>query len=172
MIRALKRLAIHSVIAMVATVVCSILGVIFVQVVLTIIGLGGLIRGANLEAWYRPLVWWPGLVLGFFVNRRTLHRAACFVWFPGLLWLAHGILNTATGWHPDGMSWMTKVRIDLFPLKQGECGMTECVGEVFYTWPALNSVAYSIGAALALLFNRSKSDSEEPSTEHTTLGLN
>ena len=171
LIRTLKRLAIHCLIAMVATVVCSILGVIFVQVVLTIIGLGGLIRGANLEAWYGPLIWWPGLVLGFFVNRRTLQRAACFVWVPGLLWLAAGILSRATAWRPEGMSWMTQVRIDLFPLKQGECGTTECLYSLFHTWPALNSVAYSIGAALALLTNRDKTKIEEPPTGHTTLGL-
>jgi hypothetical protein len=87
-----------------------------------------------------------------------------------LLWLAAGILSRGAAWHPEGMSWTTQVRIDLFPLKQGECGMTECLYSLFHTWPALNSVTYSIGAALALLINRDKIK-EESFTEHTTLGL-
>jgi hypothetical protein len=69
------------------------------------------------------------------------------------------------------MSWMTQVRIDLFSLKQGECGMTECLYSLFYTWMALNSIAYSIGAALALLSRRDKIKSEESFTDYTTLRL-
>ncbi len=147
---------------------CALLGAIPAWIFLRLAGMGPI---RSLDAWYGPFVWWPGLVLGFFVNRRTLQRAACFVWFPGVLWLAAGVLSRATAWRPEGMSWMTQVRIDLFPLKQGECGMTECLYSLFHTWPALNSVTYSIGAALALLINRDKIKSEESFTEHTTLGL-
>jgi hypothetical protein len=164
----LKRLAFHSVIAMPVSVVCVIVGDILIGILMRAIGVGPI---RALDAWYGPFVWWPGLVLGFFVNRRTLQRAACFVWLPGLVWLVYGILSTAAGWHPDGMSWMTRVRTELFPLTHDQCGMTECLGVLFYTWPALNSVAYSISAALALLFNGNKSESKEPATDYTTLGL-
>jgi hypothetical protein len=66
---------------------------------------------------------------------------------------------------------MIRVRIELFPLEHDHCGMTECLGQPFYTWPALNSVAYSIGAALALLSKRDRADGGEPFSEYTTLGL-
>jgi len=66
---------------------------------------------------------------------------------------------------------MTRVRINLFPPKQGECGMTECLGVLFYTYPALNSITYSVGSVLALLTSRRKTKSGEPFTERTTLGL-
>jgi hypothetical protein len=169
--RALKRLAKHSVTAMVGSVVCLFLADVVLIGTLRTIGLDTVLRHVNFDAWYLPIVWWPGLVLGFFVNRRTLHRTACFVWFPGLLWLGYGIVGAATSWRPDGMSWMTRVKIDLFSVKPGECGMTECLGLLVYTWPAVNSVAYSIGAALGLLSRPDRSNSGEPFTEHTTLGL-
>jgi len=138
---------------MVGGVVCMILGLILITIVMRIFGIA-LIRSAY--EWYSPWVWWPGIVLGFVVNRRTLQRAACLVWLPGLLWLAIGILHIATGWHPVGVSRMTEVRISLFPLEQGECRWTECVYVLFTTYPALNSITYSIGAAIALLINQDK----------------
>jgi hypothetical protein len=153
------------------SVLCSMLISMFLIGALRAIRLDGLISRLNFDAWYEPLVWGPGLLFGFFVNRRTLQRAACFVWFSGLLWLAWGILSIASGWRPDGVSPMTEVRIELFPRKQGECGMTECLGLLFYVWPAVNSVAYSIGASIALLSKPRRIDAEEPSTEYTTLGL-
>jgi len=49
--------------------------------------------------------------------------------------------------------------------------MTECLGVLFYTYPALNSITYSVGSVLALLTSRRKTKSGEPFTERTTLGL-
>jgi hypothetical protein len=162
---ALKRLTAHGMLAMPFGLVCAIHGMIAVGVVLRFVGLG---PPPSFNGWYGPLVWWPGLLLGFFVNRRALHRAACFVWLLGLIWLAFGIASAATSWRPAGMSWMTHVGVELFPLQPGECGTAECLRVLFCTWPAVNSVAYSIGAALALLSHR---DNEGLSTEYTTLGL-
>ena len=65
---------------------------------------------------------------------------------------------------------MTRVRIDLFPLKQGECGMTECLYVLSTTYPALNSITYSVGAVLALI-SQGKAKGEGPFTGHPTLGL-
>jgi hypothetical protein len=155
---AFKRLAKRAVIATVGGVVSVILGSFILGIALRLVGLGP-IRSA--DVWYSPFVWWPGLLLGFLVNRRTLHKAACSVWFPGLLLLALGILNMRSRY-----DW-TQVRINLFPLKQGECGTTECLSVLFYTWPALNAITYSIGAALGLRSKRDKADSEEPFTRHT-----
>ena len=167
MTRSLARLAGHSAIAMLASVVCVILSTIILGVVLRIFGLRSI--GGD-DSWYGPFVFWPGLLLGFFVNRRTLHRAACFVWLPGLIWLVVGMLERAS-YAQDSLSWWTQVRIELFPVGRSDCGSTECLGVAVYTWPAVNSVAYSIGAALVLLFKRGGSDGEEPTTESTTLGL-
>jgi hypothetical protein len=162
---ALKRLTAHGMLAIPFAGVCAIHGMIAVEVVLRLVGRGPL---RVFGTWYGPLVWWPGLLLGFFVNRRALHRAACFVWLPGLIWLAFGIASAATSWRPAGMSWMTHVGVELFPLQPGECGTTECLRVLFCTWPAVNSVAYSIGAALAFLFQR---NDEGLTGDYTTLGL-
>jgi len=164
--QALKKLAKHSVIAMVGGVVCSMVLGTTVVTVLQEIGLDGLLRRFNFDAWYLPIVWGPGFLLGFLVNRRTLHRAACFVWLPGQVWLATGILGKIS----HGYNW-TQVRIDLFPLKASECGATECLDVLFGTWPALNSITYSIGAAIALSCRPRRFDSEEQSREYTSLGL-
>ena len=165
MMRALKQLTAHSMLAMPFGAVCAIHGMVAVGVVLRLINLGPL---RALDTWYGPFVWWPGLLLGFFVNRRVLQRAACFVWLAGLVWLAVGILSVATSWRPVGMPWTTYAGDELFPLQQGACTTNECLRVLFCTWPAVNSVAYSIGATFAFLFQR---DSEELSGEYTTLGL-
>jgi hypothetical protein len=123
----------------------------------------GLLRSA--DSWYLPSYWWPGLVLGFFINRRYLHRAACFVWLPGLLWLAYGIPNVK----PQRIHW-EEVRLALFPLRKDDCGVTECLYVFLFTWPALNAAAYSIGAWLGLLFMRRQNEDVDPYTKHT-LGL-
>ena len=153
----------HSAIAIVGSVVCVFLGGIILGIILRVVGLGP-IRAA--DAWYGPFVWWPGLLLGFLVNRRTHQRAACFVWLPGMLLLAYGILECGNCLATGGDVWMTRVRIELFPLQQDHCG--ECLGQPFYTWPALNSITYSIGAALALLSKRGAINSEEPPSEYIT----
>jgi hypothetical protein len=98
-------------------------------------------------------------VLGFFLNRSRQHRAACLVWIPGLAWIIFGMLS-AGSWQLDWPSMLAQARIDLFPLKQGECGMTECLGVLLCTFPFMNSLAYSIGAAIALFNGTEKHDSQ------------
>ena len=85
-----------------------------------------------------------------------LHRAACFAWLPGLLWLAWGILSLsmATSGGLAGMSSMTHLRLELFPVTPSDydaCAVNECFGPLLWTWPAFSAVTYSIGAALGLL---------------------
>ena len=116
--------------------------------VLCALGSEGTIRRLA-SAWYGPAIWWPG-TLGFFVNRRMLHRAACFVWLPGLVWLALGILSMATSVE---MLSMTHLRVELFPMTRSDydgCALNQCLGPLLWTWPALSAVTYSIGAALGL----------------------
>ena len=151
----LKRLVEHTAIAIAGGVICSMLAGLAFDGVLCALGSEGTIRRLA-SAWYGPAIWWPG-TLGFFVNRRMLHRAACFVWLPGLVWLALGIqsiLSMATSWGPVEMSSMTHLRVELFPMTRSDydgCALNQCLGPLLWTWPALSAVTYSIGAALGLL---------------------
>lgn len=165
--RAVTEIIGHSFIAMPVSVVCVLLGDSALALVLRGSGFGAA-RGA--ELWFGPLVWWPALLLGFFVNRVTHHRGACFVWIAGLMWLLFGVLNTVR-FNYGGAPWMTRVGIDLFPLKPGECGASECLGVLFYTLPAVNAVVYSVGAWLGFLSNRKSRCGGEESTKNSTLGL-
>jgi hypothetical protein len=142
--RALTSLVLHSGMAMLVGAIAALVGLIPIGFVMTLIGLGEF-RGT--DAWYSPVVWWPGFVFGLIAWRRTLDRATGFVWISGLLWLAFGIITMKFQRH--GLEpWITRVRMNLFPLKKGECGMSECLYVLFYTWPAINSISYSIGAGL------------------------
>jgi hypothetical protein len=146
-----KRLVEHTAIAIAGGVICSMLAGLAFDGVLCALGSEGTIRRLA-SAWYGPAIWWPG-ILGFFVNRRMFHRAACFVWLPGLLWLALGILSMATSWGPVEMSSMTHLRVELFPMTRSDydgCALNQCLGPLLWTWPALSAVTYSIGAALGL----------------------
>jgi hypothetical protein len=148
----LKRLVEHTAIAIAGGVICSMLAGLAFDGVLCALGSEGTIRRLA-SAWYGPAIWWPG-TLGFFVNRRMLHRAACFVWLPGLVWLALGILSMATSSGPVEMSSMAHLRVELFPMTRSDydaCALNQCLGPLLWTWPALSAVTYSIGAALGLL---------------------
>jgi hypothetical protein len=48
--------------------------------------------------------------------------------------------------------------------------MTECLYVLSTTYPALNSITYSVGAVLALI-SQGKAKGEGPFTGHPTLGL-
>jgi hypothetical protein len=152
----LKRLVEHTAIAMAGGVICSMLTGLAFDGVLCALGSEGTVRRLA-SAWYGPAIWWPGSILGFFVNRRMLHRAACFAWLPGLVWLALGILSLlsmATPWGPVEVSSMTHLRVELFPMTRSDydaCAVNQCLGPLLWTWPALSAVTYSIGAALGLL---------------------
>jgi hypothetical protein len=169
----LKRLVEHTAIAMAGGVICSMLIGLSFDGILCALGLEGTVRRLA-SAWYGPAVWWPGLVLGFFVNRRMLHRTAYFVWLPGLLWLAWGILNMATSWVPVGMSSMKHVRVELFPITHSDydaCAVSECLGPLLWIWPAVNAVTYSIGAALGIFSQPDKPHADEHFTNLTILSL-
>jgi hypothetical protein len=97
----------------------------------------------ELDAWYGPAIWGPALVLGFLIRRRFHQREACIVWLVGLIWIVMGLHSVKFFDH----TW-SRVRINLFPAKDTDCSSTECVYVLFYTWPAICSLSYSIGAYL------------------------
>ena len=97
-----------------------------------------------------PLWWGPGLVLGFLLNYVTRHRAACWVWVCGLAWLAVGILDSVRYYDrrfSQGCSAFENVANSFFALDSHRCGGGEStLGWLFFTMPALNSAAYTVGA--------------------------
>jgi hypothetical protein len=146
--------------AMLVSVVLALVLDLSTRILLTAIGHGEILHRVDVEAWYGPLVWGPGLVLGVLVNRHFRHRTAYLTWLPGMIWIVFAVL-TAGSWRHDGPSRMAEARLDLFPLKQGECGTTECLGVLLYTWPFVNALTYSFGAAIAFACSRENSTQDE-----------
>jgi hypothetical protein len=146
---------------MVVSPACSLLvGMAFV-LTLEALGLRWPLIHWELDAWYMPLIWWPGLVFGFFLPREKGHLAACFVWIPGLLWLANALpFDGTTG----------RALNELLRPRHADCGSTECLGALIIAYPFLNSITYSIGAAVGLLTGPDRTP-EEPFTDYTTIKL-
>jgi hypothetical protein len=161
----LQRLAKHTLLAMVGGVTGWIVLVAIFEPIFP---------GRLGDQWYGPCAWLSGLALGFFVNRHLLHRAACFAWIPGLLFLGWVCLGEASVTHAAGVSAMESIRIGLFPTTYSDfsaCGTSECLAIVVITIPVLNTITYSVGAWLALRSQAGKRLSEDKSAEFTTLGL-
>ena len=113
---------------------------------------------------YSPASWGSALLFGFLVNRRMGDRSALWVGPVGLMVLAAIVLISVSGGgqpghevarHQDYFS-LRHVAGDLFGVDPKLCGSDECLGRLFYTTPALNSVAYSIGAYVGLRSRRSE----------------
>jgi hypothetical protein len=104
---------------------------------------------SNLLMWYSPLIWWAGLLLGFRLNWRARESRACWTWLSGALLLA--FLAADLYWATR--SW-DHTRADIFPLWHAENSPEDQLGliQLFFVWPAVNSFAYSLGAALPLVF--------------------
>lgn len=101
--------------------------------------------------WYDPAEWAPCLILGFFLNRHWRHPSACFIWACGLLWFAYvshfpspSISDWFTCMAQKGDKLYFPIRAGAFSVQKNSCYM---VGTI----PVLNSVSYSIGAALGIL---------------------
>ena len=102
--------------------------------------------------WCNPILWVPGFLLGFCVNRHFHHRVAIVVGSAGLLWIAYGVASIS--FHSE-FHWATFKPVmehTFFPLQKRDCERGECLGYALVTLPALTSVAYSVGASLGLLF--------------------
>jgi len=101
-----------------------------------------------------PLLWGPGLILGLLVNRFTLKSAACWVWLAGMVWIACGVFVSVFSYHARfaGIcSPLDSIRNGFFPYGSSDCGDHENL--MLLTVPTLNSIAYSVGAWVALRFD-------------------
>ena len=110
---------------------------------------------------FGPSVWLAGFGLGFLINRKLRDRAACWVGIIGVLGLAILIICSYRGFETSayyrqqtGDSYWAYLDESLFTSDSNKCGSSECLGQFFFTAPVVASVAYSLGAFLAL---RSKS---------------
>jgi hypothetical protein len=107
---------------------------------------------------YSPAFWGSTLLVGFLVNRSIGDRCALWVGPAGLMVLAAIFLTSVLGdgqaghviVRHQGFSSLKHVASDLFGVDPNLCGGDECLGRLFFTTPALNSIAYSVGALLGL----------------------
>jgi len=120
-----------------------------------------------------PLVWGPGLVLGFLFNRKEFNRSACWVWPVGMAWLAYAIWDSVQSYDPrwyQGCTAAENVVNAFFILDSGKCGRGEStLAGLFFTMPAISSVAYSIGALFGLL-SKKRQGKINASSEMTPFG--
>jgi hypothetical protein len=103
---------------------------------------------------FAPAIAFTGLILGFFFSVRFQNgRGASLAWIFGLLWLALGFHQAASGWNPawatQKSSWDYAV-VNLFG-RTSACSSSECLSEVFFTMPFSASVTYSIGSIIRKL---------------------
>lgn len=125
--------------------------------------LGGILSGALsklkptvlwLQFPYSPLLWGTAMAVGFLVNRVLDSRPARWVWVLGLFWLGCFIVADVANYDPRwsaGYSLRQYIWHTYFDAR--DC-LQECLLIVMVTAPAFCSLGYSVGAALALKFQR------------------
>jgi len=104
-----------------------------------------------------PLLWGPGLILGLLVNRFAQKSTACWVWLAGVVWIVYGVLAALYSHHARfaGIcSPLDSIRKGFFSLAAGYCG--DGSNGALSTVPTFSSIAYSLGAWVALRFGGSR----------------
>jgi hypothetical protein len=99
---------------------------------------------------YGPSFWGTALVFGFCLNLAMDDRSAKWAWAVGLLWLALWCGVTVAEYGPQwthGRSLGQELWSEYF--SYWHCS-EECLTQMFVTTPTINSMAYSVGAAIAL----------------------
>jgi hypothetical protein len=101
-----------------------------------------------------------GFGLGYCINRIAHGRVACWVWVPGLIWVTYAIRDWVRHYDPrwfQGCSAAQDVLNAFLILDSSKCGGgEEGLNAVFFTLPAFCSIAYSIGAWIALRVGRNR----------------
>jgi hypothetical protein len=144
-----KQLGMFLLHTMLAMVVSPVLGAIITLALRPLLGDSG---NALFDVPYGPLFWIPALFVAFFVNRKLHNDSAKWIWTIGLLWLIGRMVITLR-WYDsrwcNGCSASQFIWYSYFSYRN--C-IQECLGQLLATLPMLSSVAYSIGASLALKF--------------------
>ena len=103
------------------------------------------------------MLWGPGLILGLLVNRFALKSTACWVWLAGMVWIACGVSASLYTYHARfaGIcSPLDSIRNGFFSNGSSYCGDPKNL--MLFTVPTFSSIAYSLGAWVALRFGRSR----------------
>jgi hypothetical protein len=99
----------------------------------------------------------PGLLFGLLLNRIALRRAACWVWLLGILWMMFGAAVSLHSYRTRFLgicSPFDSILGGFFSIGSGYCGDRSNFSA--FTLPMFSSIAYAIGAWIALRFGRGK----------------
>lgn len=113
-----------------------------------------------------------GFCLGFWINRWLKSALAKWVWILPLIGCLVLMIGQIRYADPGGV--LHEIWVDYFG--NGNCGGTECLGEVFGTWPLFSAIGYAIGSSLgrkrkpgvALSSKRDSTPSRSQSNENPT----
>ena len=114
----------------------------------------GKVKNPWLDVPYSPLLWGLAFFLSLFLNRVMPSRSAKWVWVVGVSWLVIVGVRDVRFYNSrwcNGCSLLQYLWYSYF--SYSNC-VQECLGQLLVTAPMLNSVAYSLGAALAFTFRR------------------
>ncbi len=119
---------------------------------------------------YSPAFWIAGFFLGLVINDYMRNRSAqwigpiCFALLLVLVFADVRFFDHSTYYRTvtQGHSWRWEY-YQLFSLDNGNCGGSECLGKLLIVPPVLGSIAYSVGAWLALRHKKKKVDASSTS---------
>lgn len=107
---------------------------------------------------YSPAFWGSAFVVGFFLNRYFKDNLAYWSGPIAVLALALMILIDLAEYEHNSYEIAASnhsfIRYEwgqLFSLDPNKCPADECLGKLLFTAPVLNSIAYSVGARLAVV---------------------
>ena len=138
--------AVHVFVAMVAS---TILGGLLLIIASRLLGKS---RSPWFDVPYSPLLWGLAFLVGLLLNRPMRSPSAKWVWVVGVCWLTLLAASNIGAYDPrycDGCSLLQFIWYSCF--SYWNCS-GECLGQLIATTPMLNSIAYSVGAAVALRF--------------------
>jgi len=104
-----------------------------------------------LELVENALVYVPAFLIGWILNRKLASRLVCSAWILGFLWLGYGVWDAyriyrLNPWYPLHEGTFIRFVWRSFFLNRGDEPLTVA----FFTFPALSSAVFSLGAWIAL----------------------
>lgn len=100
----------------------------------------------------------PGFLFGLLLNRIALRRTAYWVWLVGMIWMVCGIVGSLQSYRAKWLgicSPFDSILSGFFSVGSAYCGDRGYSQK--FTLPAFISIAYSLGAWIALRFGRGQS---------------
>jgi len=145
----MKKAAIFASHALMAMIVIMVVGGLICVIVNSWMGKS---KNPWVDVPYSPFLWGLAFVAGWLVNHVLPTESAKWVWVVGVAWLLLFATSDISAYNPrwcQGCSIQQHIWYSYF--SYWKCSQ-ECLGQLLGTAPMLNSVAYSIGAMVALKF--------------------